>query len=338
MKAIGYFAPLPIDDDAALLELEIEPPLHGPRDLLVRVRAVSVNPVDTKMRSGAAPEPGQPRILGWDAVGIVEAAGSQVQHYRRGDRVFYAGSIARPGTNAELHAVDERIVGRAPQRLDDLQAAALPLTSITAWELLFERLKVPRDGGSGQTLLVIGGAGGVGSVLIQLARQLTELQVIATAARPETRQWCLDLGAHAVIDHSRPMPPQLKSLGLDGVALVASLTHTDTHFDAIVEMLLPQGQLALIDDPKGLDVGTLKRKSLSLHWELMFTRSLYTTPDMDRQRELLNEISALADAGRIRSTMHADFGSLSVTNLRRAHALLESGRSQGKLVLRGFER
>jgi len=337
MKAIGYFTALPIDHDDALMELEIPPPVPGARDVLVRVRAVSVNPVDTKVRASSQPEPGQPRVLGWDAVGIVEAIGTDVRHYRQGDRVFYAGSIARPGTNAELHAVDERIVGRAPRRLDDQQAAALPLTSITAWELLFDRLKVPRGGGAGQTLLVIGGAGGVGSMLIQLARQLTELKVVATASRPETRQWCLDLGAHAVIDHSKPMRPQLEALGLAGVAMVASLTHTDRHFDAIVEALLPQGQLALIDDPPSLDVAKLKRKSLSLHWELMFTRSLFATPDMDKQRELLDEVSELADAGRIRSTAHADYGSLNVANLRRAHALIESGRSQGKVVLRGFE-
>ena len=336
MKAIGYFTSLPSDHPEALLEVEVPAPVPGPRDLLVRVRAVSVNPVDTKIRAAAQPEPGQARVLGWDAVGIVEAIGSDVQHYRIGDRVFYAGSIARPGTNAELHAVDERIVGRAPLRLDDLQAAALPLTSITAWELLFDRLKVPRGGGAGQALLVIGGAGGVGSVLIQLARQLTELRVIATASRPETKQWCLELGAHDVIDHSQPMQPQLKALGLDGVAMVASLTHTDKHVDAIVEALLPQGQLALIDDPKNLDIGKLKRKSLSLHWELMFTRSLFSTPDIGKQRELLNEIAALVDAGRIRSTAQADYGVLSAANLRRAHALIESGKAQGKLVLRGF--
>lgn len=212
MKAIGYFEPLPISHDASLVDLDIAPPTPGPRDLLVRVLAVSVNPVDAKVRASAAPPPGQPKVLGWDAVGIVEAIGAQVQNFKIGDRVFYAGSIARSGTNAELHAVDERIVALAPRRLTDAEAAALPLTAITAWELLFDRLQVPRGGGLRQSLLVVGGAGGVGSILIQLASQLTQLHVIATASREETRQWCFDLGAHAVIDHSRPLLPQLKEV------------------------------------------------------------------------------------------------------------------------------
>lgn len=336
MKAVAAFQPLPIDHPEALADVEIPAPTPGPRDLLVRVRAVSVNPVDTKLRRAASADGTQPRVLGWDAVGTVQAMGSDVQHFRVGDRVWYAGSIARAGSNAELQAVDERIVGRAPHSLGNAQAAALPLTAITAWELLFDRLQVPRGGGSGQTLLVMGGAGGVGSVLIQLARELTQLRVVASASRAESREWCLQLGAHAVVDHSQPLAEQLRALDAPEVDHVASLTQTHQHFDALVEALRPQGRLALIDDPEPIDVRRLKRKSLSLHWELMFTRSLYGTPDMDRQRALLEEVAALVDAGRLRTTARQALGPMDAATLRRAHALIESGRAIGKVVLEGI--
>jgi len=336
MKAIGYRASLPIDNPAALEELEIPPPEAAPHDLVVRVKAVSVNPVDTKVRAHRAPKDGKPEVLGWDAVGIVEAVGKDVSRFKVGDRVYYAGAINRPGTNSELHAVDERIVARAPQSLSDEQAAALPLTSITAYELLFDRLRIIPHGGAGQTLLIIGGAGGVGSILIQLARRLTQLRVVATASRPQTRQWCFDLGAHSVIDHSRPMAVQLKAAGFGEVDFVAALTQTQRHFDQIVESIRPQGHIAVIDDMDGLDVMKLKTKSLSLHWELMFTRSLFQTPDMAEQGKLLAEIATLVDAGQIRSTTTASFGRINAENLRRAHALIESGRAQGKIVLAGF--
>ncbi len=337
MKAVGYHAPHPIDHPQALLDLELPAPTPGPHDLLVRVRAVSVNPVDTKVRKSAAPEAGAAKVLGWDAVGTVEALGSQVQGFAVGDRVYYAGSIDRPGSNAELHAVDARIAARAPATLSDAQAAALPLTSITAYELLFDRLRVARGAASqGQTLLVMGGAGGVGSVLIQLARQLTGLRVVATASRAETRQWCLDLGAHDVIDHRQPLAPQLAALDLPQIDMVASLTHTADYFAQYVECLKPQGQIALIDDMPTLDVMPLKRKSLSLHWELMFTRPLFGTPDLAAQGALLAEVAALADAGRLRSTLTATLGPIDAEHLRRAHALLESGTAIGKVVLEGF--
>jgi len=337
MKAVGYHAPHPIDHPQALLDLELPAPTPGPHDLLVRVRAVSVNPVDTKVRKSAAPEAGAAKVLGWDAVGTVEALGSRVQGFAVGDRVYYAGSIDRPGANAELHAVDARIAARAPATLSDAQAAALPLTSITAYELLFDRLRVARGAASqGQTLLVMGGAGGVGSVLIQLARQLTGLRVVATASRPETRQWCQDLGAHDVIDHRQPLAPQLAALGLPQIDMVASLTHTADYFAQYVECLKPQGQIALIDDMPTLDVVPLKRKSLSLHWELMFTRPLFGTPDLAAQGALLAEVAALADAGRLRSTLTATLGPIDAAHLRRAHALLESGTAIGKVVLEGF--
>lgn len=337
MKAIGYHDPLPLSDANALQDLDLPAPQPGPRDLLVRVKAISVNPVDVKIRAGVKPEPGQAKVLGWDAVGTVEAIGAEVRGFKPGDRVYYAGSIARPGTNAELHAVDERIAAKAPTSLTDAQAAALPLTAITAWEILFDRLKVARGTeSSGQSLLVVGGAGGVGSILIQLARQLTGLRVIATASRPETRQWCMDLGAHAVVDHAKPLAAELAALGVPQVDYVAGLTQTEKHFAQYVEALKPQGALALIDDPKTLDALPLKRKSISLHWEMMFTRSLYTTPDMDAQGRLLAEVAALVDAGRVRTTMTENFGAINAANLRRAHALVESGAAIGKAVLAGF--
>jgi zinc-binding alcohol dehydrogenase family protein len=336
MKAVGYRQALPIDTPDSLEDLELPEPAPAARDLLVRVKAISVNPVDAKVRKGVAPEAGQAKVLGWDAVGTVEAIGAAVTGFKPGDRVYYAGSITRPGANSELHAVDERIAAIAPKSLDDAQAAALPLTTITAYELLFDRLKVPKNGGAGQTLLIVGGAGGVGSILIQLARQLTQLRVIATASRTETRQWCLDLGAHAVIDHSKPLAAELKAAGIGGVDMVASLTNTDKHYAQIIESLKPQGQLAVIDDAPVLDAMALKGKCLSLHWELMFTRSKFETPDMARQGELLAEVAALVDAGRIRTTANASFGTINAANLRRAHALIESGTAQGKVVLQGF--
>lgn len=336
MKAIGYYQPLPIDNPESLQDIELPTPVPGARDLLVRVKAVSVNPVDTKVRKNAAPEAGQAKVLGWDAVGTVEAVGALVKNFKVGDRVYYSGSIIRPGTNAELHAVDERIAALAPKSLDDPQAAALPLTTITAYELLFDRLRVPKGGGEGQTLLVTGGAGGVGSILIQLARQLTKLRVIATASRAETRAWCLELGAHAVIDHSRPLAAELKAAGIGEVDMVASLTQTDQHYAQIIESLKPQGQLAVIDDMKVLDAMPLKTKCISLHWEMMFARSRFETPDIAEQGALLAEVAALVDAGRIRTTANASFGTINAANLRRAHALIESGKAQGKVVLAGF--
>ena len=336
MKAIGYYQPLPIDNPESLQDIELPAPVAGPRDLLVRVKAISVNPVDTKVRKNMAPEAGQPKVLGWDAAGTVEAVGAGVKNFKVGDRVYYAGSIVRPGANAELHAVDERIAALAPTSLDDAQAAALPLTTITAYELLFDRLKVPKNGGAGQTLLVTGGAGGVGSILIQLARQLTQLRVVATASRAETRAWCLALGAHAVIDHSKPLAAELKAAGIGEVDMVASLTQTGQHYAQIIESLKPQGQLAVIDDMKMLDAMPLKTKCISLHWEMMFARSRFETPDIAEQGALLAEVAALVDAGRIRTTANASFGAINAANLRKAHALIESGKAQGKVVLAGF--
>lgn len=337
MKAVGYRTPLPITADASLIDLDLPAPTPGARDLLVRVEAVSVNPVDVKIRVGAAPPAGEARILGWDAAGIVEAVGADASLFKPGDAVFYAGALDRPGSNSTLHAVDERIVGRKPASLSFAQATALPLTAITAWELLFDRLGVPYGVKTQEgALLVINGAGGVGSILIQLARRLTGLTVIATASRPETVAWAKEMGAHHVIDHRRPLDEGLQAIGIPEVGYVASLTGTEGHLPAILKALAPQGKLALIDDPATLDVAPFKRKSLSVHWELMFTRPLYGTPDLAAQGRLLNEVADLVDAGVLRTTLKETLGPINAANLRRAHAVIESGRSIGKLVLAGF--
>lgn len=338
MKAIAYYQSLPVDHPDALQDVQLPDPTPGPRDLLVEVRAISVNPVDTKIRLGVTPEPGTAKVLGWDAAGVVKAVGSEVSLFKAGDRVFYAGALDRPGANSELHLVDERIVGSMPQSLSFAEAAALPLTAITAWELLFERLQVREGNASaGQSLLIVGAAGGVGSILTQLARRLTGLTVIGTASRPQTQAWVRELGAHHVIDHSKPLSEELARIGVGHVTHVASLTQTDQHFDQLIEVLQPQGRLALIDDPlQPLDVMKLKRKSLSLHWELMFTRSLYQTDDMVRQHELLERVAGLIDQGILRTTLGEHFGAINAANMRRAHARVESGKSRGKIVLEGF--
>ncbi|MGE8099271.1 zinc-binding alcohol dehydrogenase family protein [Pseudomonas fluorescens] len=337
MKAIAYYRSLPINDPESLQDIELPEPVAGPRDLLVEVKAISVNPVDTKVRQNVAPDEGVAKVLGWDVAGVVKAVGSDVRLFKAGDKVYYAGSIARAGGNSELHVVDERIVGHMPKSLSFAEAAALPLTAITAWELLFERLQV-REGktAQGQSLLIVGAAGGVGSILTQLASQLTALNVIGTASRPQTQSWVRELGADLVIDHSQPLSEELKRAGHPQVTHVASLTETDQHFEQLVEALAPQGKLALIDDPKALDVTKLKRKSLSLHWEFMYTRSLFETADMLEQHKLLNRVAELIDAGTLKTTVGEHFGTINAANLRRAHALLESGTSRGKIVLEGF--
>jgi zinc-binding alcohol dehydrogenase family protein len=337
MRAIGYQNSLPVDDPAALVDIELPKPEPAGRDLLVEVRAISVNPVDTKVRRRDRPEAGAWKVLGWDAAGTVVAVGPQATKFKPGDAVFYAGSIVRPGANAEFHLVDERIVGKKPASLDWAQAAALPLTSITAWEALFDRIDIRKPvPGAAPAVLIIGGAGGVGSIAIQLVRRLTGLTVIATASRPETQRWARELGAHHVVDHAKPLAAEVAALGLGAPAFVFSTTNTGAHLAEIVLLIAPQGRFALIDDPAGLDVTPFKRKSVSVHWEFMFTRSSFQTPDMAAQGELLNEVSRLVDEGAIRTTLSQTLGAIDAANLRRAHALIESGRAMGKIVLAGF--
>jgi zinc-binding alcohol dehydrogenase family protein len=336
MKAIVYTQHgVPIADPAALVDIDLPTPVPGPRDLLVEVRAISVNPVDTKIRTNVATD--GPRVLGWDAAGIVAAVGSAVSLFKAGDAVYYAGALTRPGSNSQFQLVDERIVGHKPASLDFANAAALPLTSITAWELLFDRLGVAQGGGAGKTVLIVGAAGGVGSILTQLARKLTALTVIGTASRAQTRDWVGALGAHHVIDHGAPMLAQLAQLGVPAVDIVISLTHTAQHFGQYADLIAPQGQFALIDDPATLDIVGFKRKSISVHWELMFTRSLFETADMVRQHEILEQVAAMVDAGVLATTLGEHFGSINAANLRRAHAAIESNKAVGKIVLEGFD-
>lgn len=346
MKAIGYLNSLAIKQQDSLIDIELPVPTPTGRDLLVKVEAISVNPVDTKIRANVAPEDDQFKVLGWDAVGEVVDAGDQSQLYKKGDKVWYAGDLTRPGANSEYHLVDERIVGRKPSSIANAEAAAFPLTAITAWELLFDRLGLQQNaaiqtneqtGTRQERILVIGAAGGVGSILVQLAAQLTNAVVIGTASRPESRQWLTDLGADYVIDHRLPLSQELKRIGIDNVSHVISLNATDQHFDEIIESLEPQGKIALIDDPQTpLDIMKLKVKAISLHWEFMYTRSMFNTHDIEKQHELLNSVADLIDAGKIKNTLGENYGRINAENLKRAHATLENGQTIGKIVLEGF--
>ena len=336
MRAVAYKNAGKIDRDDAFENVDLPTPVAAGRDLLVEVKAVSVNPVDTKVRQSAERSTGDSwKVLGWDASGIVRATGSEATIFKPGDEVFYAGSITRPGTNAEFHLVDERIVGKKPRSLDWGAAAAVPLTAITAWEGLFDRLDVKKPvPGAANAIVIIGGAGGVGSIATQIARQLTTLTVIATASRPETAAWAKEMGAHHVIDHSKLMAPQIAALGLGVPGFVFSTTQTNTHATDIAELIAPQGRFGLID---GLaEAGLFMRKYVSIHWELMFTRSIFTTADIGQQGVLLNEVSRLLDSGVLRTTMTEKFSPIDAANLKRVHALIETGKTRGKLVLEGF--
>ncbi|MGJ8680651.1 zinc-binding alcohol dehydrogenase family protein, partial [Paraglaciecola sp.] len=307
MNAIGYKQSLPINNPLSLVDIELPQPKASGHDLLVRVKSVAVNPVDYKIRQNFEPEEGQYKVLGWDAVGEVIATGESVSNFKPGDMVFYAGDLNRQGGNAQYQLVDERIVGHKPKSLSDGEAAALPLTAITAWELLFERLSIKQQHPdskeqSNDIILIVGAAGGVGSILVQLASALTGATVIATASRDSSAQWVKKLGADYVIDHSKSLVEQIKQLAIGQVTHVASLTHTDSYLDSYVELLTPMGKIALIDDPKSLDISKLKLKSLSLHWEFMFTRSMFKTTDINEQHRLLNQVADLIDQGYIRTT------------------------------------
>lgn len=337
MKAIGYTTNGSIDRTDALIDLEVEKPAATGHDILVKVAAVSVNPVDTKVRQSRPAEGDPPVILGWDAVGEVVEVGNKVSQFKTGDKVWYAGAINRTGTNAEYHLVDARIVGHAPKTIPTSAAAALPLTTLTAQEMIFDRLKIADPvPGAANAIVIIGGAGGVGSIAIQLLRAQTDLTIIATASRPETQEWVRELGAHHVVDHSRPLPEQIAALNIGAPAFVFSTNHSETYVSQIAEFIAPQGRFGLIDDPTGFDIMPFKGKAVSIHWELMFTRSLFTTDDIARQGEILDTVAGLIDAGKIRSTVTESFGIINAQNLKRAHSLIESGKAKGKIVLEGF--
>ena len=338
MKAVGLYRYLPIDHAESLVDIEIPQPEASGRDLLVKVEAISVNPVDTKVRAPKDAVEKTPRVLGWDAAGTVVAVGPEVTLFKVGDPVFYAGSITRPGANSEFHLVDERIVGHKPKSLDFTHAAALPLTAITAWEALFDRLGVsPQGADEGRSVLIFGGAGGVGSIGIQLAKQLGKLKVIATASRPESAKWAKDLGADHVVNHFGDLPAQMKEIGIEQVDYVLIFNDTDRNFPAAAQLIKPQGGICtIVENSAALPVELLKSKSAAFHWEFMFTRSMFGTPDMIEQHKLLTEVARLVDAGTLRTTLGEDLGRINAENLRRAHRLLEEGRAIGKLVLTGF--
>lgn len=337
MKAVGYKEKGSIDRDDALLDITLPKPVPAEQDLLVQISAVGVNPVDSKIRANGSPPESEVKILGWDAAGTVVEKGPQVQGFEIGDRVYYAGDITRSGTNAEYHLVDARIAAKAPASLSDAEAAALPLTTLTAWEMLFDRLDVTRPvAGAAPAVVVIGGAGGVGSMAIQLLRARTELTVIATASRPETTEWCKSLGAHHVVDHSRPLAPQVEALGIGAPGFVFSTAGSLQYRDDIIKLLAPQGRFGFIDDAETFDVNPFKWNSISVHLESVFTRSMLKTADMGAQGDILRNVAGLIDAGKIRTTLTETMGTINAANLKRAHRLVESGRARGKIVLEGF--
>ena len=343
MKAVALTRYLPINDPESLVDVELPTPQPLGRDLLVAVKAIAVNPVDTKVRAPKDKVENTPRVLGWDAAGVVEAVGPEVTGFKPGDRVFYAGDITRPGANSEFQVIDERIVGHMPASLDFAQAAALPLTAITAWEALFDRLRVPPSnlapaaGAKAATILIIGGAGGVGSIAVQLAAHVAGLTVIATASRPASEQWVRSLGAAHVINHFGDMPAQLQAAGFASVDYVLILNDTDRNFPAAAQVIAPQGMIAtIVENAAPLDIGALKSKSAGLVWEFMFTRSMYQTADMDQQGKLLNEIARLIDHGTLKTTVGQVLSPINAANLRAAHAALEAGHVIGKIVLKDF--
>jgi len=339
VKAVAFTRSLPIDDPESLVDLTLPDP--GPpqgHDLLVRVRAVSVNPVDAKQRIAGSATAARPRVLGWDAAGTVAATGSEVTLFKEGDEVYYAGDVTRPGSNSELQLVDERIVGSKPRSMDFAQAAAIPLTAITAWEAFFDRMKIDPGGAQrGATILIVGGAGGVGSVGIQLAR-IAGLRIIATASRPQSAAWVRELGAEHVVDHSRPLQPQLEALGIRHPDYVAVFNDIDRHWKEVCELVRPQGAMVSIVAPRGpLAQDALRAKSATLCWEAMFTRPRLGLPDMIEQHRLLDRVAQWIDAGRVRGTLRETLSPINAANLRAAHRRMESGTMVGKLVVAGWD-
>lgn len=334
MKAVGYQQ---TGDIQVLKDITLEKPVPTGKDILVKVAAVSVNPVDTKLRRGMVGSEAEWNILGFDASGSIEAVGEEATQFKVGDEVYYSGSMIRPGTNSEYHLVDERIVGKKPASLSHAEAAAMPLTTITAWEALFDRLEVARPTVQGGNLiLVVGGAGGVGSIAIQLLRALTDLTIIATASRAETQEWVKELGAHHVIDHRQPMAPQIEALGLDAPGFVFSTNQSQQHLADIAELIAPQGRFSLTDEVDAFDSRPFVMKSISVHFELMFTRSLFGTKDIQEQHNLLNKVADLVDAGKIRTTLTEVAGLVTAENVGKVHAKIETGKARGKIVLEGF--
>ena len=336
MKAVAYKKPLAISEAQVFSEVEVDTPIATGHDLLIEIKAISINPVDIKMRQRTSPDNETWKILGHDAVGVVKAIGDKVQNFKVGDEVFYAGSNQRQGSYAEYQLVDERIVGLKPQSISNAEAAALPLTSLTAYEMLFDRLKIQDTKQDKPIILVIGAAGGVGSITVQLLKVLTEFTVIATASRPETKAWLQEIGADYIVDHSQPLEQQILDLNIGAPHYVFSINGTERYTQAIANLIAPQGHFGLIDDPENFIINPFKIKSISVHWESMFTRSTFQTKDMTRQGDILNKISKLIDDQRIKTTLGQNLGTINVEHVIQAHTMIESGHSIGKIVLEGF--
>jgi zinc-binding alcohol dehydrogenase family protein len=341
MKAIAYTKSLPISDEKSLVDIELPKPVASGRDILVKISAIAVNPVDYKIRQNVAATDGNYKVIGWDAVGEIIEVGDKVSQFKLGDKVYYAGDLNRQGCNSEYQLVDERIVGLKPSNLSDADAAALPLTTITAWELLFEHLSIKQQSPdaiqkTNEVILVVGAAGGVGSILLQLAKALTGATIIATASRQSSQDWAKKLGADYIVDHTKPLQPQIEALNIAQVTHVASLNGSPKYMDTYTELLVPFGKIALIDDPGSFEITKLKTKSLSLHWEYMFARAMYQSEDMSKQSQLLNKVSELVEQGYIQTTIGKNLGLINAANLRTAHGELESGTTIGKIVLQGF--
>lgn len=336
MKAVALTHYLPVEDPNAFLDVELPKPTPTGRELLVSVKAVSVNPVDTKIRAPKDDVEETPRVLGWDASGIVDSVGPDCTLFRPGDEVYYAGDITRAGSNSEFQLVDERIVGPKPDSLSFAEAAALPLTTITAYESFFDRLGIDRNGAdTGQSVLIIGAGGGVGSIGIQLAKA-AGLVVIATASRPETESWVKELGADHVVNHREPMVDQVRALGFEHVDHIA-IFNDMRHWDTAVELIRPQGGIVSIDNTdQAMPMAGMKTKSACLHWEFMFSRAMFETPDMIEQHNLLTHVSGEIDAGRIRTTLSEVLSPINAQNIRAAHALIETGTAKGKIVVEAF--
>jgi len=336
MKAIGFKTSLSIEKEDSFIEFETSKPVPGAHDLLVKIDAVSVNPVDFKIRQNSAKDTllETPKIIGWDAVGIVEAIGDKVSLFKVGDEIYYAGDLNKQGSNAEYQIIDERIVGHKPKSISIEQAAAIPLTGLTAWEILFDRIRIDPEKDKGKTILIIGGAGGVGSIAIQLAKKIVGLTVIATASRPESIEWCKEQGADFVVNH-RNLIEEVRNAGFQNVDFILDFVDVNQYWDAFVELIKPQGHIGSISDPvDNVNLRQLKGKSASFHWELMFTRSMFQTEDMIEQHHILNKLANLLDNGTIHSTLKTTLNGLTVANFKEAHQLLESGKTIGKIAIR----
>jgi len=336
MKAIGFKSSLPIENQESFIEFEASKPIPGERDLLVKIDAVSVNPVDFKIRQSSAKDTvlETPKIIGWDAVGIVQAVGEKVTLFEVGDLVYYAGDITKQGSNAEYQIIDERIVGKKPQSLSIEEAAVIPLTALTAWEILFDRIRISAEKDKGKSILIIGGAGGVGSIAIQLAKKIAGLTVIATASRPETIDWCKNQGADFVVDH-KDLVSSVRKAGFENVDFILDFVDTNAYWDTMVELIKPQGHIASITgSSEPVVLNKLKSKSVSFSWELMYTRSMYQTEDMIEQHHILNKVADLLDEGVLKTTLNLTLNGLTADNFKKAHQLLESGKTIGKIAIK----